>query len=125
MAFREIGRGHAAMNTFCGYMNMPPPMEEIPESAVNNPWDTIRKIGSFVRTLSLIITPGVVLGNIRTPWAYIRKSYKIVLYLPLIHVYINQKLSPSPPPHPTHKHTLPINGRNFRLQAFPQRFNHI
>ena len=30
----------------------------LPESAVNNPWDTIRKIGSFVRTLSLIITPG-------------------------------------------------------------------
>ena len=29
MAFREIGRGHAAMNTFCGYMNMPPPMAEI------------------------------------------------------------------------------------------------
>ena len=29
MAFREIGRGHAAMNIFCGYMNMPPPMAEI------------------------------------------------------------------------------------------------
>ena len=78
----------------------------LPESAVNNPWDTIRKIGSFVRTLSLIITPGVVLGKIRTPWAYIRKSYKIVLYLPLIHVYINQKLPPSPPPPPPPPPTL-------------------
>ena len=26
MAFREIGRGHTAMETFCGYMNMPHPM---------------------------------------------------------------------------------------------------
>ena len=57
-----------------------------------------------MRTLSLIITPGVVLGKIRTPWAYIRKSYKIVLYLPLIHVYINQKLPPSPTPTPPHTH---------------------
>ena len=24
--FGEIGRGHTAMGTFCGYMNMPPPM---------------------------------------------------------------------------------------------------
>ena len=29
MAFREIGEGHADMNTFCGYMNMPPPIAEI------------------------------------------------------------------------------------------------
>ena len=26
VAFREIGRGHSAMETFCGYMNMPRPM---------------------------------------------------------------------------------------------------
>ena len=25
IAFREIGRGHDAIETFCGYMNMPPP----------------------------------------------------------------------------------------------------
>ena len=29
MAFREIGKCHAAMNTLCGHMNMPPPMAEI------------------------------------------------------------------------------------------------
>ena len=28
VAFREIGRGHASIETFCGYMNMPPPMME-------------------------------------------------------------------------------------------------
>ena len=26
LAFREIGKGHTAMQTLCGYMNMPPPM---------------------------------------------------------------------------------------------------
>ena len=26
MAFREIGKGHKGLQTFCGYMNMPPPM---------------------------------------------------------------------------------------------------
>ena len=26
VAFREIGRGHTAIETFCGFMNMPPPM---------------------------------------------------------------------------------------------------
>ena len=28
MAFREIGKGHSGLETFCGYMNMPPPMAE-------------------------------------------------------------------------------------------------
>ena len=28
MTFREMGRGHQAMEAFCGYMNMPPPMGE-------------------------------------------------------------------------------------------------
>ena len=27
-AFREIGRGYAAIETFCGFMNMPPPMNK-------------------------------------------------------------------------------------------------
>ena len=57
---------------------------KLPGSAVNNLWGTIRKIGSFVYTLFPIITS----GKIRTPWAYIRKSHKSVLYLPLTHVYI-------------------------------------
>ena len=26
VAFREFGRGHTAIETFCGFMNMPPPM---------------------------------------------------------------------------------------------------
>ena len=29
MAFREIGKGHSGLGTFCGYMNMHPPMAEI------------------------------------------------------------------------------------------------
>ena len=28
LAFREIGKGHAGIETFCGLMNMPPPMTE-------------------------------------------------------------------------------------------------
>ena len=28
VAFREIGKGHAAIETLCGYMNMPPPMNQ-------------------------------------------------------------------------------------------------
>ena len=28
LACREIGKGHAGINTLCGYMNMPPPMTE-------------------------------------------------------------------------------------------------
>ena len=28
MAFREIGLGHEAVKTFCGMMNMPPPMNK-------------------------------------------------------------------------------------------------
>ena len=28
MAFREIGKGHSGLETFCGYMNMPPTMTE-------------------------------------------------------------------------------------------------
>ena len=26
LAFREIGKGYAGVETFCGYMNIPPPM---------------------------------------------------------------------------------------------------
>ena len=33
LAFREIGRGEAGIETFCGYMNIPPPMTE---STYNN-----------------------------------------------------------------------------------------
>ena len=29
MAFREIGKGHKGLQTFCGYMNMPPPMADV------------------------------------------------------------------------------------------------
>ena len=29
MAFREIGKGHKGLQTFCGYMNMPPPMANV------------------------------------------------------------------------------------------------
>ena len=31
MAFREIGKGYMGLGlqTFCGYMNMPPPMAEV------------------------------------------------------------------------------------------------
>ena len=29
LAFREIGKGHAGRETFCGCMNMPPPMTEL------------------------------------------------------------------------------------------------
>ena len=29
IAMREIGRGHTALKTFCGVMNMPPPMQII------------------------------------------------------------------------------------------------
>jgi hypothetical protein len=29
MAFREIGKGYMGLQTFCGYMNMPPPMAEV------------------------------------------------------------------------------------------------
>ena len=29
LAFREIGKGHAGIETFCGCMNMPPPMTEL------------------------------------------------------------------------------------------------
>ena len=28
IAFREVGKGHNGIETFCGYMNMPPPMQE-------------------------------------------------------------------------------------------------
>ena len=28
MAFRELGKGHSGLETFCGYMNLPPPMAE-------------------------------------------------------------------------------------------------
>ena len=29
IAFRDMGKGHAGLETFCGYMNMPPPMAEM------------------------------------------------------------------------------------------------
>ena len=29
MAFREIVKGHKGLQTFCGYMNMPPPMADV------------------------------------------------------------------------------------------------
>ena len=29
IAMREIGRGHTALKTFCGVMNMPPPLQII------------------------------------------------------------------------------------------------
>ena len=40
-AFREMGKGHVDIETFCGYINMPPPMNKTTYQDSINPLRTI------------------------------------------------------------------------------------